>query len=54
MLLHAIHAAADYESIIVVAGDTDVLILCMAVQARIGCNFYVTCGTRVCWKRKMC
>ena len=46
MLLHAKQAAADYDSIIVVTGDIDVLILCMVVQARIDCNLYVKCGTR--------
>ena len=42
ILLHAKHAAADYGSITIVTDDTDVLILCIAVQARIGCNLRVT------------
>ena len=47
MLTLAKQAAVDYDSIIIVADDTDVLILCMAAQARIGCNLRVTmCGTR--------
>ena len=41
MLLYAKHAAADYDSIIIVADGTDVLMLSIAVQARIDCNIYV-------------
>ena len=45
MLLHANHAAADYDSIITVADDTEVLMLSMAVQAHIDNNIN-TYGTR--------
>ena len=38
MLLHAKQVAADNDSVIIVADDTDVLIICMAVQVCIGCN----------------
>ena len=40
-----LHAAADYDSIMIVAVDTDVLMFSMVVQARIDCNIY-TYGTR--------
>lgn len=46
LLLHAKHAAVDYDSIIIVADDTDLLVLSMAFQDRIDCNLYMECGTR--------
>ena len=46
MLLHAKQAAADYTSVIIVADDTDVLILCMAFNQQISCNLYVRRGTK--------
>ena len=42
-----LHDSSHYHSVIIVTGDTDVLILYMAVQARVGCNLYVKCGPRV-------
>ena len=45
MMLHAKDAAADYDSIIIVADDTNVLMVNVAVQARIDFNMY-TYGTR--------
>ena len=46
MLLHAKQAAADYTSVIIVADDTDVLILCLAFNPQISCNLYVRRGTK--------
>lgn len=46
MLLHANHAAAQYDSVIIVADDTDVMILSVAFQHHIGCKLYIKCGTQ--------
>uniref|UniRef100_H3AH91 Uncharacterized protein n=1 Tax=Latimeria chalumnae TaxID=7897 RepID=H3AH91_LATCH len=46
ILLHAKHAAADYKSI-VVADDTDVLVLCLAFNQYIDCNMYIRCSTNI-------
>ena len=46
--LYTKHAAADYDSIIIIVADnTDALILRMAVQARIDSGLCVNCDTRV-------
>ena len=52
-LLYAKQAAADYDSIIIFADDTDVLIISMAVKARIDRNLYVKYDTRV-WTTILC
>ncbi|KAG1665356.1 hypothetical protein GQR58_019372 [Nymphon striatum] len=47
MLLHAAHASrSDYEVIVVVSDDTDVLVLCLAFKPPIPTNMYVKCGTK--------
>ncbi|KAG1677090.1 hypothetical protein GQR58_014009 [Nymphon striatum] len=47
MLLHAAHASrSDYEAIVVVSDDTDVLVLCLAFKPPISTNMYVKCGTK--------
>ncbi|KAG1659461.1 Choline transporter-like protein 1 [Nymphon striatum] len=47
MLLHAAHASrSDYEAIVVVSDDTDVLVLCLAFKPSIPTNMYVKCGTK--------
>ncbi|KAG1662160.1 hypothetical protein GQR58_021078 [Nymphon striatum] len=47
MLLHAAHASrSDYEAIVVVSDDTDVLVLCLAFKPPIPTNMYVKCGTK--------
>jgi hypothetical protein len=45
MLLHAKHASQVYERIVIVCEDTDVLILCLALQKDIR-NMYIRCGTK--------
>ncbi|KAK3741541.1 hypothetical protein QZH41_002925 [Actinostola sp. cb2023] len=46
MLLHAYHAAPDFESVVVHADDTDVLILLLAFSQDIVCNIFMKCGTQ--------
>ncbi|KAG1659185.1 hypothetical protein GQR58_022660 [Nymphon striatum] len=47
MLLHAAHASrSDYEAIVVVSDDTDVLVLCLAFKPQIPTNIYFKCGTK--------
>ena len=48
MLLYAKHAAADYDSIIIVEDVTDVLMLSVAVQARNDCNIYTYSSRAMC------
>ena len=45
IILHAKHAAPPMSSIIIVAEDADIIILCLAFQQDIGCDLYVKCGT---------
>ena len=44
MLLYAKHAAANFETVTVVADDTDVLILAIALNHLIGCTLIIRCG----------
>ena len=46
MLLHAKHASADYEAMVIVTEDTDVFILCLAVCRQISGKIYIRCGTK--------
>uniref|UniRef100_UPI00358F38F6 uncharacterized protein n=1 Tax=Myxine glutinosa TaxID=7769 RepID=UPI00358F38F6 len=45
ILLHAKNASGNYSSIIIVAEDTDVFILCLAFQRKIDCDMYIKCGS---------
>ena len=46
LLLHARHASDDgYNSIIINAEDTDVMILCLGFSMQISCPLYQKCGT---------
>ena len=46
MLLHAKHAALTSSSVIIVADDTDVFILCLAFCNQIECRMFLKCGTK--------
>ena len=46
MVLHASHAAKNYDSVTIAADDTDVLIVSMALQSQINCNLFIRCGTK--------
>ena len=47
IILHAAHAAKEgYSAVVVVADDTDVLVLCLAFSADIPCPLYQKCGTK--------
>lgn len=47
LLFHAQHASrGNCKSVVIVSEDTDVLILCLAFQARISCSLYQKCGTQ--------
>ena len=46
MLLHAKHASADYEAMVIVAEDTDVFILCLAMFRQISGKIYIHCGKK--------
>ncbi|KAG0727608.1 hypothetical protein GWK47_034280 [Chionoecetes opilio] len=45
VIFHAKHAAPLVSSIIMVAEDTDILLLCLAFHKEINCSVYVKCGT---------
>ena len=45
VILHAKHAAPHVSSIVMVAEDTDILLLCLAFHRDIDCNMYVKGGT---------
>ena len=45
VISHAKHAALQASSIIIVAEDTDILLLCLAFHKDIDCSMYVKCGT---------
>ena len=46
MLLHALHAAKfGYKAVVITAGDTDVLVLCLGFNKNIRCPIYQKCGT---------
>ena len=45
VLLHAKHASVNVASVIIVAEDTDIMILCLAFHDKIDCKIYVKCGT---------
>ena len=47
MLLHALHAAkGGYKSVVVIAEDTDVLIICLGLHKHISASLYQKCGTK--------
>ena len=46
MLFHAKHASADYEAMVIVAEDTDVFILCLAMFRQLSGKIYIRCGTK--------
>lgn len=46
VIFHAKHAAPKVSSIIIVAEDTDIILLCLAFQKDMNCSMYVKCGTR--------
>ena len=59
LLLHEIHDDVEgYNSVIIGADNTDVLVLCMAFQCHINCDLYVKCGastrTRILDVKKLC
>ena len=45
VIFHSLHAAPNVSSIIIVAEDTDIILLCLAFQKRMNCSMYVKCGT---------
>ena len=45
LLLHAQHAAVDSDRVIIKTPDTDVFILCIAMQRVIGKDIYVMTGS---------
>ena len=47
LLLHSLHAAeSGYKSVVIVADDTDVLVLSLSVSSSIPCPMYQKCGTK--------
>ncbi|KAK5859272.1 hypothetical protein PBY51_003352 [Eleginops maclovinus] len=47
ILLHALHAAeSGYKAVVIVAEDTDVLVLCLGFHKNICCPIYQKCGTQ--------
>ena len=46
MILHTKHAAPKFKSVILVADDTDILILSLAFSSEIACNIFMKCGTK--------
>ena len=47
IILHAAHAAEEgYSAVVITAGDTDVLVLCLAFSADISCPLFQKCGTK--------
>ena len=46
MLMHANHSTSQYNSVIFSAGNTDVLVLCMAFQECIDASLYIKCGIK--------
>ena len=45
VIFHAKHAAPHVSSIIIVAEDTDIMLLCLAFHQDMDCSVYVKCGT---------
>lgn len=45
LLLHSKHAAEEYDDILIKSPDTDVLVLCTAMQKTIGKKLYLMTGT---------
>ena len=45
VIFHAKHAAPNVSSIIMVAEDTDIILLCLAFHKDIHSSVYVKCGT---------
>ncbi|XP_068232399.1 uncharacterized protein [Palaemon carinicauda] len=45
VIFHAKHAAPHVSSIIMIAEDTDIILLCLAFHKEIDCSVYVKCGT---------
>lgn len=48
ILLHANHALSDVYSIVIIAEDTDILVLSLAFHETISCNMFIKCGTKPC------
>ena len=46
--MHAHHAARKYKSLVFVADETDVLIICLSLSSSIHSNIYVRHGTKSC------
>ena len=47
IILHSAHAAEEgYKAVVVVADDTDVLVLCLAFSDDISCPIFQKCGTK--------
>lgn len=46
LFLYAQHAAQKYHSIIIVADDTDVFVICLSLSSSINSNIYLRRGTR--------
>jgi len=47
VILHASHAACSgFKSVVIVAGDTDILVLCIAFKKEINCNLYMLISSR--------
>jgi len=46
ILLHAKHASSDVSSIVIIAEDTDILIVSWNAKESISCNIFIKCGTK--------
>ena len=45
-LLHAKHASSHYRYMVIVAEDTDVIIICLPIFRQKSDNMYIPCGTK--------
>ena len=48
MLIHVLHAANDFETVTLVADDTDVFILSFSSCDKLNCNLFLKCGSKAC------
>jgi len=51
LLLHAVHAAKEYEAVVICSEDKDVFIMCMAFHDKIEASLFTRCGTKT--RRKL-
>ena len=48
IIMHAKHAAPPMPSISTIAGDSDIIVMCLAFQQDISCDIHVKCETVIC------